>query len=266
MRQNVLAAVALVAIFGGSAIAADIRVPAYKAPPPLPMWSWSGFYVGINGGYSFGSDSFTQTLAQANGAVVSSAEKLVVAPKGGIFGGQLGYNWQVGSIVFGAEADTQWSGQSDRVCGALICQAAGAAIGSTFVEHKLKWFSTVRGRLGWANEGYLLYVTGGGAWGGIDETDSFVNTNNGINSVASFSTSKGGWTVGAGIEAHLWGNWTAKLEYLHLDLGSTTNVLTLLSAGGAFLGTVTTNSRIRDDIIRGGINYKFDSWPVVAKY
>ena len=79
----------------------------------------------------------------------------------------------------------------------------------TTVDQRLKWLATVRGRLGWANDGYLLYVTGGGAFGRIDETD-FLPTNP---NAASFSQNRSGWTAGGGIEARLWGNWTGKLEY-----------------------------------------------------
>jgi outer membrane immunogenic protein len=245
-------------------VAADlpVRAPAYKAPPPVVVWSWTGFYIGVNGGYSFGNDRLDQIAVQ-NGIVGPSLEKGIVAPRGGIFGGQLGYNWQVGSVVLGLEGDAQWSGQRDTVCGPQFCQTNPGITLATLVEHKLKWFATARGRIGWANEGYLIYVTGGGAWGSVDETDTLINTNLlPAPVVASFSQTKGGWTVGAGIEAHLAGNWTAKLEYLHFDLGSTSNVLPV----PAINATLTTNSRIRDDIVRAGINYKFGFAPVVASY
>src|SRR5690242_8853300 len=113
--RHILTATALLALLGGSAMAADLRAPVYKAPPPVPVWNWSGFYVGVNGGYSFGNDDVTQTVSQ-NGVAAIVPEKVVVAPKGGIFGGQAGYNWQVGSLVLGVEGDAQWAGQRDRAC------------------------------------------------------------------------------------------------------------------------------------------------------
>jgi len=257
MRKLVLTATA--ALIAGPGMAADlpVRAPAYKAAPLAAVWSWSGLYVGIDGGYGFGNDPFSQTVVQPGGTL-ASFEKSVVAPKGGFFGGQMGYNWQVGSIVLGVEGDAQWSGQRDKACG-LVCEAAVNAVESTTVEQKLKWFATARGRLGWANEGYLLYVTGGGAWAGIDETDTFIDQ--GRTFVAGSSRTKSGWAVGAGIETRLWGNWTAKLEYLHIDLGSVTSVLPVSSTA-----SIVTDSRIRDDIVRAGINYKFGYGPVVASY
>jgi outer membrane immunogenic protein len=255
MRKLVLAAIA--ALIAGPGVAADlpVRAPAYKAAPLAAVWSWSGLYIGIDGGYGFGNDPFSQTVVRPGGNA-ASFEKSVVAPKGGFFGGQMGYNWQVGNIVFGVEGDAQWSGQHDKVCG-FLCEAAVGFVEATTVEQKLKWFATARGRLGWANESYLLYVTGGGAWAGIDETDAFIDA--GLTFVAGSSRTKSGWAVG-GIETRLWGDWTAKLEYLHIDLGSATSVLPVSGA------SIITDSRIRDDIVRAGINYKFGYGPVVASY
>jgi outer membrane immunogenic protein len=93
---------------------------------------------------------------------------------------------------------------------------------------------------------WMLYATAGAAWGGIDETDT-----TGPGSATSFSHTQGGWTAGGGIELRLWERWTGKLEYLHLDLGTTTNV-----APAAAPETLTTTSQIRSDVVRLGLNYK----------
>jgi outer membrane immunogenic protein len=117
------------------------------------------------------------------------------------------------------------------------------------VDQRLDWLASARGRVGWANQGYLFYVTGGGAFGGVKETDSLP----GIPAAASFSQNRTGWTAGGGIEARLWGNWTGKLEYLHFDLGNMTNSFAF-AAGPTALSTTST---VRDDVVRGGLNYKF---------
>jgi outer membrane immunogenic protein len=96
---------------------------------------------------------------------------------------------------------------------------------------------------------WMLYATAGAAWGGIDETDTMGLTP-GTVSATSFNHTQGGWTAGGGIELRLWERWTGKLEYLHLDLGSTTNV------APAVAETLTTTSQVRSDIVRLGLNYK----------
>ncbi|WP_371259455.1 outer membrane protein [Bradyrhizobium sp. URHD0069] len=173
-------------------------------------------------------------------------------PKGGLFGGQAGYNWQVGNVVLGVEGDAQWADQHDTSCG-FLCQNQGALTAGITVSQKLEWFATARGRLGWANDGYLLYVTGGGAWGGIDENQTLFLPAGTLG--GSSSTTKSGWTVGGGIEARLWGNWTGKFEYLHMDLGNMTSVFVPDPVAGI---TIVTTSHIQNDLIRAGLNYKFN--------
>src|SRR5205085_12138898 len=126
MKKLVFAGVLLTAL-GGVASAADIPVKApYRAPPPVPAWSWSGFYLGINGGYSVGTDDFNQVLTVvpgAGGLLFTSSAPNTIAPKGGFFGGQVGFNWQTGPVVFGVEADWQGASQtSTTTCGGSVRQ------------------------------------------------------------------------------------------------------------------------------------------------
>jgi outer membrane immunogenic protein len=282
-------AVLAVVATAGTALAADLAVkaPVYKAPPPVvEMWSWSGFYIGLNGGYSWGRSRtdvafFNSVLGipivPGPGSVTSADIKL----NGGVFGGQAGYNWQAGSFVAGIETDIQWSGQKGSFnfsCAADPLRAGAnnscvpatdipRATGSTLsLEQKLLWFGTLRGRLGGlVAPSVLLYVTGGLAYGEIktDATLSGFNANAALVSTAlSNSVTKAGWTIGAGLEGRIAGNWTGKIEYLYMDLGTVSG--TVFNTPAVMVGA-TYSSRITDNIIRVGVNYHFDS-PVVARY
>jgi outer membrane immunogenic protein len=234
-------------------IMADMSVKA--APPVLPRYySWTGFYLGGNIGYSVGSDRASASISNGGISDASGADA-VVAPVGAIGGAQLGYNWQGGpNWLVGFEADFQGSGQKGTSC-TLIC-VTGSGQQQTFtVQHKLDYFGTVRGRVGVVSNNALFYVTGGGAYGRVDQTLGAVsNTGPGSPAFSTAITSvenKFGFVVGAGVEAALGGNWTSKIEYLYMDLGSTTT-------SGVIPGpiTFTASSNIHDNIIRGGLNYR----------
>jgi outer membrane immunogenic protein len=231
------------------ASAADMPV---KAPPSAaPIYEWTGFYAGGNLGYSVGRNHSSERNSTN---LVFSAQSFTLGPAGGLAGGQIGYNWQPAvNWVFGIEADWQWTGQKDSVC-ITTCGGAGGATGfSLTVEQKLHWFATLRGRIGYARDGWLWYVTGGGAWGGVTENDELLQA--GILTTARFAQTKGGWTLGGGIETALAGNWSAKLEYLYVDLGSTTDSLRFLNEG--IPDTQTISKAVRDHLIRLGLNYRF---------
>lgn len=245
--------------FCATAAAADLPV---KAPPPapVPLWSWAGFYLGIDGGYSFGHDTLTQIQ---NGT--PSATASAVTPQGGLFGGQVGVNWQFGHLVLGAEGDAQWTRQAHSSCTEnCFFDNTTSEYDANTVRQRLDWFATARARLGWANDGYLFYVTGGPAWGKVSENDSLLF--DAIPAItANFGSVLDGWALGAGIEVRLAGNWSAKFEYLHLDLGTltSTNILPFTCSGVACAGpyTLTTSSAVRDDIIRAGLNYQIAALP-----
>lgn len=216
MKKLLLASVGVLALGVAAASAADIpqRMPA-KAPPieMPPAWSWTGLYVGINGGYGWGSSEFSAPFASGS-----------FDTNGGLVGGTLGYNWQYGQFVFGAEGDIDWSDMGgSATCGATTCNVNN------------DWLGTVRARLGYSFDRFMPYVTGGLAVGNV-------NTN--ITGVGSSDETKAGWTVGGGIEARIAGPWTAKVEYLYVDLGS----------GGSVAGS---DADFATNIVRGGINYKF---------
>jgi outer membrane immunogenic protein len=178
-------------------------------------------------------------------------------------GGQVGYNYQIQNWVLGIETDIQWSGQKgslDFVC--VGCGTGPSNITGSFSQ-KLKWLGTLRGRAGiTVTPTILAYVTGGLAYGGV-KTDGSVTgvTIPGPVATTTFSssTTKTGWALGGGIEGIVSGNWTAKLEYLYVDLGTV--------SGGPFATTAidtirvpvnaSFSSRVTDNIVRVGLNYKF---------
>ena len=247
-----------------NALAADLPV---KAVAPERVFSWGGFYAGGNVGYGFGNDSLSQTETSAIVAgTVTSTVNASATPKGAIGGGQFGYNWQASPhLLAGFEADLQGSAQSDIACGPIGCllQPGGAANFVT-VQQQLDYFGTMRGRLGVINGNILYYATGGAAFGHVTQTANF---NSGqINSSGSSSADMIGWTVGGGIETALWGNWTAKAEYLYMDLGSLSTAINAGTPGQP--ATLTTTSTIRDHIVRIGANYHFNDGPdiIAARY
>ena len=270
-----LVATAIAAIAGaGAAAAADLAPRMYtKAAAPAVVYDWTGFYVGGNIGYSWGRSSDTSTLTTPAGAVLfSSAGSSNL--NGVVGGGQVGYNWQMQNWLWGLEADIQGTGEKGSR--AFICPPGGciptplANVAVVFgtpvpvsLSQKIDWFGTVRGRIGvLAAPKVLLYATGGLAYGGVNSSEII-----GVVPVGySNSDTRVGYTVGAGIEGAIGGNWTAKLEYLYVDLGRTSgSLLTTLPAPGGGVLTSNYSSRITDNVLRVGVNYRFGG-PVVAKY
>jgi len=274
LALKTLAASALVAMAATSAATAADMAPRYtKAPPPIvEVWNWTGFYIGGNVGYSWGRSSDTSTLTNGAGAVLfTSADR---ANMDGVIGGaQIGYNWQVQNWVWGLEADIQGSDQKggrNFLCATSICTPPFGVIAvfpgpavPVALDQKLEWFGTVRGRIGvLATPKVLFYATGGLAYG---EVRTAATIGAGAFGFSSSST-RAGYTVGAGVEGVIAGNWTAKLEYLYVDLGTVSGsfATTIGALGGGVLSS-NYSSRVTDNIVRVGLNYKFGG-PVVAKY
>lgn len=247
LRKYVLATL-LVGLGSAPTLAADLAARPYtKAPALAAVYDWTGFYVGVNAGVGIGRDRLQQDFLQ----LVGSPYSFYAAPQGGFGGGQVGYNWQTGSmfgpIVFGVEADIQGAGLSDDRTN------FGVAGTNTRYGQKLDWFGTARGRVGIANGPVLSYFTAGYAFGNV-RTD--VTQTDGV-ATAAFSTDRlqSGWVVGSGVEAALGGNWTGKIEYLYLNLGNKVDNSALLAA------TTPLVSEIRENIFRVGLNYRIGGTP-----
>jgi outer membrane immunogenic protein len=242
------------------ASAADLprKAPAY-APPPPPVHSWTGFYVGGNVGAAWAKDDITWD-ANAAGfgggpflAALNAAGAGSLDPVGVIAGGQIGFNYQINSFILGAEADFNYTDLSETRSVAVAPPAAlGTVVTSTFES---KWLATVRGRLGFlATPNLLLYGTGGVAFAEVKTADSVFFTFDGSSNAASNSETKTGWTAGGGVEWAFSPNWSAKVEYLFVDLGS---VNYTSPNTGTPLATINHEHSITENIVRVGLNYKF---------
>ncbi|MCA0407119.1 MAG: porin family protein [Proteobacteria bacterium] len=224
MNKTLLAAVAL-AGFTVSASAADL---GYKKPSPVPVmakYNWTGLYVGIQGGYGFSDGIRHDQTAPAPAS--SGSFKL----KGGLVGGTIGYNYQLANnIVLGAEGDYAWSGVKGST---FVGCAAGCST-------NIRSFGTARVRVGYAIDRFMPYITGGLALGDVRGSAGGNLTG---------SEFRAGWTLGAGLEAAVWNNVTAKVEYLYADLGK------FNYAPPATGFVIKTPAKAH--IIRAGLNYRF---------
>jgi len=265
-----------------SVLAADMPL---KAPPlPPPTCTWCGFYIGGNVGYSWG-----QWGASSNQGIFNF-ESTTASPRldGWLGGIQAGYNWQLANPwVVGLEGDIQGTGEKSSqnwtdpgvaapaapagcppgfmdppacvpIPAAFVPQRPGTGPAYLNSEWSFPWFGTVRGRVGFTPDAarqWMFYVTGGLAFGEADYSFAWFNPG-GAAGRQTYSLSSDqtlwGWVVGGGIEGVLWGRWTAKLEYLYLDLG-TQSINTLDIDGAPF----SVNNTVRDQILRVGLNYHF---------
>lgn len=272
MKKVLFAALMAGTAFATPALAADL---ARKAPVfvPPPVFSWTGFYAGVNAGYSFGNDSdvITSGIGAANiNAVADGARpaRVRLDRDGFVGGGQIGYNWQVSpNWVFGIEADIQYSDIRDSVNAQTTLAVAGlngtaAGTRNNLYSTEMEYFGTVRGRLGYAWDRTLVYATGGLAYGEITNAATFTGVAPGFATqfVGRRSSTETGYTIGGGIEQAFANNWSVKAEYLYYDLGDK-NVAVLNVGGPAAAGGPGYNSRFDNTghIVRMGLNYKFGS-------
>jgi outer membrane immunogenic protein len=221
-----VAALALLAVpFAAQAADVPIKRPYYKGTPQsvVSYYNWTGFYAGVNAGYGWGSSDWSAPAAS-------------IKPKGFMAGGTLGYNWQSGAIVYGLEGDFDWSDVNASVAcaGVLTCETSNS------------WLATFRGRVGYAFDRWLPYITGGGAYGRVTAKIDVPP----VGFAASSASDQLGWTVGVGLEYAFLSNWSAKIEYLYVDLGNT-------SCGGACGFPGGNNVDFTTNVVRAGVNFRF---------
>jgi outer membrane immunogenic protein len=191
----------------------------------------------------------------ANPALFDAAYATSLKPQGIIGGPQIGYNWQTTpNVVWGLEADANWLGGSDS---RFLTPVAGVAAGDSIADStKDDFLATVRGRIGWAIDRSLLYVTGGLAVATIKTIDTFNAVGGTIVNTTQNTTTRAGWTVGGGWEyAFAGSNWSAKAEYLFADLG--TFDTTIPSTPGFPNSDVAVHHKYTENIARFGLNYRF---------
>jgi outer membrane immunogenic protein len=245
--------------------AADLTRPDYKAPAYVaPAAGWAGWYVGLNAGYAFGTSNLNTVVSRQGNwftvgevAAIAAAGAGSASPKGFTGGIQLGYNWQWNRVVFGLEADAN--------AFMLKGSASGTApdpiiLGNNYVidqQIKTDWLATVRPRIGYAFDNFLVYVTGGAAATQLKYNVTYAETTSGATSSGgSASKLKIGWTAGLGAEYALWQRWSLKAEYLYVDLGSVSADTNVTGPLGQ-TGQLTSTADLKAHIVRVGVNYRF---------
>ncbi|HTR85996.1 MAG TPA: outer membrane beta-barrel protein [Reyranella sp.] len=246
-------------------------------PASAQTTNWTGFYfggnLGLGAGHNTSQDTTTLNPPGGTPGVINPIASTLYyqTPIDLLAGGQVGYNYQSGLWVFGAEADFDWTSQrsvswSDSFLASTTVVSPSRQ--SLYTDQTLKWLSTWRARAGRADGSWLWYLTGGMAVAQIDSSYGF-SANNATgntfntpgNAAMNASAVKIGWTFGGGVETSLASfnlpKWSAKLEYMYVDLGNISNTLNAQAPNITAGYAVTSSSDIRDHVIRVGLNYRF---------
>src|SRR6478735_6921413 len=254
MKKFLLGTVGLIALgMAAPAVAADMPVKAAPVPYIAPMYTWSGFYIGVNGGWASSRNEYEWTGPAGVTRLGYSADAT-----GGTFGGQIGYNWQAGSWVFGLEAQGNW---------ADLSRAYYGPVGTWSIGSKVDAIGLFTGRIGYAANNALFYVKGGWAVANNNAWAAW----NGVNFATASNTRSGG-AVGLGLEYGFTPNWSLGAEYMHAWLGNNN-----YAWGNAnFVGVNAWNNLNAHqdiDMFTLRLNYRFGVGkspvgknPVVAKY
>ena len=265
MKKRMVTAFVALCLTPAASTAAERPIAAPQLYQPVPFVprqavEWTGLYFGANVGYGWARQSSTTlfdgdfqngtTTLLGLGATELSGTTVLGSGTfdGAIAGGQIGFNWQAGMVVFGAELDAQWSGQQGTL--SASCGAGCSATGSV----QIRSIMTGRARVGLAFDWFMPYLTAGAAL--VNARDDFSMTFGGVSATFQpLSHTQLGWTAGAGVEVALWSNWSAKLEYLYIsaeDLESDTRIPNAFGLGDAL-----QSADYRDNIVRVGLNYRF---------
>jgi outer membrane immunogenic protein len=284
MKNAVVATAALVSLaVMGSAGAADLPL---KVPTPVPVYDWTGFYLGGSFGTRVSYADWTTTCLEAGFAPCPTAfpnrlgfqNSVPLNSNGARFGGYAGYNWQYQNMLVGAEVDGAWVDSSAFVKGIPGAEDPNVAGSPGFDTARIRttWDAGVRARLGWIVTGtVLLYGTAGASWIHVESSATcgtafpvgWCAANSPLlGTTQTISTTRVGWTAGGGMEVMVTPNWLARAEYRYADYG--TFSATLFSG---FNGSVNNgdafsfDTKLRTHTALIGVAYKFGG-PVVAKY
>lgn len=281
MKKFLLSSVALL---GLSTVAMAADLPRRQAAPvftPVPIFTWTGFYIGVNAGYGFADTDSTNSVFLPGGSVLGSVgtngtltfnDRNDDEDGGFVGGGQIGYNYQIGTFVIGFETDFQYadlSGNNGRSSnqGYTFAGTPGlafappAATVSRNGTSSLESFGTVRGRVGLAFDRTLVYATGGFAYGFSDGGDEFCGFFNG--GCNGGDDTRFGYTVGGGLEYAFTNNVTAKIEglYVNLDESERRGRATYdLGTNRLFLANDNNGGDSDFFVVRAGLNFKFSAF------
>jgi outer membrane immunogenic protein len=272
MRNLFLGSIALAALIAGPVMAADMPL---KAPPPVAVFSWTGCYVGIEGGGAWGRSRHDAVAAAPISGIQPNWTPWFDV-SGGLAGVEYGCNQQFGgNWVFGIESDISWTNKkgSSNETGALGVFAGTAAAGFSD-ETREKWISTSRARIGWTWDRAMFFVTGGFAAAKVDASVTIpaaAGFGPGLSGISTDSHTVYGWTVGAGLEYAFLNNWSLKAEYLYARFENQAYLFNGTPAG--ILGFTRGGLNLDNHIVRAGLNWRFTecvffscSGPIVAKY
>jgi outer membrane immunogenic protein len=263
----------------GRTFAADMAV---KAPPPsvapATPYQWAGFYVGGNIGALWAHDQGSTNFFDAFGfdaapPVPNNTPQSNSVSASSVIGGiQAGYNWQAKPWVYGVEADWDWTDTKKGFCrqldlDGLACSDNG--FGFLSFSEKTEWLGSARARLGYTWDRFMVYGTGGVAWGKFDSSINVSCLSGGcgsstilLNTTGNFSDTRVGWVAGGGIEAMLTANWILRAEYLHYGFGNVTDTLNLPAfiaiVPASYTQSATWSHNFGYDTIRAGLSYKFN--------
>jgi outer membrane immunogenic protein len=272
MKKLFLGSVALAALVAGPAIAADLPSKA-APPPPAPVFSWTGVYFGVNGGYGWQSQTtdpvqlFTNDTTPVNLGDATAASRGTIGDiraAGGFGGFQVGYNYQFAPyLLVGIETDFQGSGIKGDTGPARFTNPNGTFPHVGAADVQLNWFGTVRGRVGFTASNWLFYGTGGFAFGNVE----YKLTVNEVGGAALFTTQMSakettGWVAGGGIEWGVTPNISVKAEYQYLDFGTlAASSPVRFLATGLPTGETAFSNEIKTTFhtVRVGLNARF--WP-----
>ena len=247
--RNLIAALGLLSLSSAGAMAADMAAPVYKAPPPpAPVASWTGFYIGINGGAGWATSESNINLAGLGAAATLPLTSHGL--NGFLGGGQIGYNYQSGNFLVGLEGDGDWS----NIKGTTPCLTTFSC------SANMQWTADATVRAGvLPMQNLLVYVKGGASWTSV----KYNFTDGGLLAPASLtsnqSETKVGGLLGFGTEYMFAPHWTAKIEYNYVDYGSHTDnfPVTLAVPGAAATINVPVQTTLKASTVKAGINYLF---------
>ncbi len=246
--RKLLLGIASAAVFLSVANSGQAADMAVKAPPPppvvVPLFTWTGFYLGGNLGAAWGQRSVTDLFG--NTFTRTSDGRF-------IGGGQLGYNWQTGNFVLGVEGDIDGIASNNNRSAAVVVGGAGPFV---VTSNSTNWVATIAARFGWAADHWLFYGKAGGGWVGNNSGFTVTNVTTGASFGGGGGNSVGGWLLGGGVEYAINNNWSLKGEYDFIGLSNRNFAIPVVVGGPVGVDVFTGSSR-NFQMFKFGFNYAF---------